>query len=345
MKGLADPHSSQMQPVIALKNVKTYYPIKSGVFSRIVSYTKAVDDVSFRIYPRETLGLVGESGCGKSSLGRTIIGLEKITSGQIVFDGEDIAGYTHDQMRSVWKQIQMVFQDPYSSLNPRKTVENMMEEILRIHQIVPGNEINREINRILGLIGLSPEVRKRFPHEFSGGQRQRISIAKAITLRPKFLICDEATSALDVSIQAQILGLFKELQAKLGLTCLFISHGLGAVKYISDRIAVMYLGKIVELAPASGVFTEPRHPYTQALLSAYPVPDPKNRSREKILLSGTVPSSANPPKGCRFHTRCPFKELRCSEEEPELSGDGGHQTACHLRINPSDWWEVYSQAV
>jgi peptide/nickel transport system ATP-binding protein/oligopeptide transport system ATP-binding protein len=337
-----DTLSSQVQPVIALEKVKMYYPIKSGVFSRVVSHVKAVDDVSFRIYPRETLGLVGESGCGKSSLGRSILGLERIAGGRICFDGEDISAYTQEQMRPVWKRMQMVFQDPYSSLNPRKSVENMMEEILRIHRIVPRDDIDPEIDRILGLIGLSPEVKRRFPHEFSGGQRQRISIAKAITMRPKFLICDEATSALDVSIQAQILTLFKELQTKLGLTCLFISHSLAAVKYISDRIAVMYLGKIVELAPADEIFTEPRHPYTQALLSAYPDPNPRNRGREKILLSGTVPSSANPPAGCRFHTRCPFRESRCSEEEPQASGSG-HLTACHFSIRLSDW--RYLQAV
>ncbi|MDR2484001.1 MAG: ABC transporter ATP-binding protein [Treponema sp.] len=345
MKEIADAFSSPVRPVIALEQVKTYYPIRSGIFSRVAGYVKAVDDVSFRIYPRETLGLVGESGCGKSSLGRTIIGLENITRGQVIFDGENIAGYTHTQMRPVWKRMQMIFQDPYSSLNPRKTVENMMEEILQIHHIVPRNEIRDEIDRILGLIGLPPDMKKRFPHEFSGGQRQRISIAKAITMRPKFLVCDEATSALDVSIQAQILGLFKELQAKLGLTCLFISHGLGAVKYISDRIAVMYLGKILELAPAAEIFIEPRHPYTQALLSAYPDPDPRNRGREKILLPGSVPSSADPPKGCRFHTRCPFRKQRCSEQEPLLTGEGPHQTACHFKIKPSDWRAAYSQAV
>jgi peptide/nickel transport system ATP-binding protein/oligopeptide transport system ATP-binding protein len=333
-----------VSPLLTLNHVKTYYPIKSGVFSRTVAYVKAVDDVSFQIYPHETLGLVGESGCGKSSLGRAIIRLEALSGGQIVFDGEDISAYSLAQMRPVWKRIQMVFQDPYSSLNPRQTLEGMLAEILYIHQVVPRREISREIDRILGLIGLSSDVKKRFPHEFSGGQRQRISIAKAITMRPKFLICDEATSALDVSIQAQILGLFKDLRVKLGLTCLFISHGLGAVKYISDRIAVMYLGKILELAPTADIFSAPRHPYTQALLSAYPDPDPRRRTREKIVLSGTVPSSANPPAGCRFHTRCPFMEIKCVEQEPELSGDADHQTACHFNIKPSDWSEGYSQA-
>jgi peptide/nickel transport system ATP-binding protein/oligopeptide transport system ATP-binding protein len=334
-----------LQPVLEVRQVKTYYPMKIGLLSRPAGYVKAVDDVSFCIYPKETLGLVGESGCGKSTLGRTIIGLEKITGGRLFFDGEDITEYPPAQMRSVRRRMQMVFQDPYSSLNPQKTVENTLGEILRIHRIVPKEEIDDEIDRILGLIGLPPEVKKRFPHEFSGGQRQRISIAKAITPRPRFLICDEATSALDVSIQAQILELFKELQTKLGLTCLFISHGLGQVKFISRRIAVMYMGKILETAAAGDIFSEPRHPYTQALLSAYPDPDPRHRDRAKILLSGSVPSSGNPPSGCRFHTRCPFRTSRCSEQEPELAGEGDHQTACHFRIKRSDWQEAYLQAV
>ncbi|MDR0525382.1 MAG: ATP-binding cassette domain-containing protein [Spirochaetaceae bacterium] len=330
-------------PLVELKQVRTYYPIKKGLFFRDTEYVKAVDGVSFRIFPHQTLGLVGESGCGKSTLGRSIIGLEKITSGRVYFEGTDISHYTQKQMRDVWKRMQIIFQDPYSSLNPRKSVENMMEEILRIHRIVPPETIGSEIDRILGLIGLLPDAKKRFPHEFSGGQRQRISIAKAITLRPRFLICDEATSGLDVSIQAQILTLFKELRAKLGLTSLFISHSLGAVKYISDMIGVMYLGKIVELGPSAEIFRNPRHPYTQALLSAYPDPNPLNRGREKILLGGTVPSSANPPGGCGFHPRCPFRESICSEQEPEPADDTGHRSACHFTIRLSDW--RYSQAV
>jgi peptide/nickel transport system ATP-binding protein/oligopeptide transport system ATP-binding protein len=327
-------------PLLELENIKTYYPIKSGVFSRTTGYVKAVDGVSFHINPNETLGLVGESGCGKSTIGRTIIHLEQTSAGKVIFDGENIAPYNNIEMRPVWKKMQMVFQDPYSSLNPRKTIESTLEEILTFHHIVPHHEIDDEIDRILSIIGFSPEMKRRFPHEFSGGQRQRISIAKALTLRPKFLICDEATSALDVSIQAQILGLFKELRSKLNLTYLFISHGLGAVKYISDRIAVMYLGKIVELAPTAEIFSEPRHPYTQALLSAFPDPNPDNRNRKKIVLSGTVPSPANPPRGCRFHTRCPFMQMKCSEKEPELTEELGHFTACHYNIRVSDWSEV-----
>jgi peptide/nickel transport system ATP-binding protein/oligopeptide transport system ATP-binding protein len=236
--------------------------------------------------------------------------------------------------------MQMVFQDPYGSLNPRKTLEHTLKEILSIHQIVPRHEISDEIDRILHLIGLSPKLRNRFPHEFSGGQRQRISIAKSLALRPRLLICDEAVSALDVSIQAQILGLFRELRGPLGLTYLFIAHGLGAVKYISDRIAVMYLGKIVELAPTELIFADPRHPYTQALLSAYPEADPRHRDREKIVLPGTVPSPSNPPSGCGFRTRCPFSQVRCAEEEPALKNSEGHFTACHFEVKRSDWKEV-----
>jgi peptide/nickel transport system ATP-binding protein/oligopeptide transport system ATP-binding protein len=245
-------------------------------------------------------------------------------------------------MRPLWKKMQMVFQDPYSSLNPRKTVENTLTEILKFHHIVPEQEIPEEIERIMNLIGLPPELKRRFPHEFSGGQRQRINIAKALTMRPELLICDEAISALDVSIQAQMLALFTELRSRLKLTYLFIAHGLGAVKYMSDRIAVMYLGKIVELAPAGRIFADPRHPYTQALLAAYPDPNPRNRGRKKIVLTGQVPNPADPPSGCHFHTRCPFARAVCLNEMPELKdGEGpsnkGHFSACHFRIHPSDW--------
>ncbi|MDR1784880.1 MAG: ATP-binding cassette domain-containing protein [Spirochaetaceae bacterium] len=335
-----DRFTQPEEPILSLKNVKTYYPIRSGVLSRVINHVKAVDGVSFDIKRNETLGLVGESGCGKSSIGRTIMHLEDPTGGQMIFDGEDITGYSKVRMRKVWPRMQMVFQDPYSSLNPRKTVESMLSEILRIHRVVPENEISDEIDRLLHLIGLNPDAKKRFPHEFSGGQRQRISIARALTIRPRFIICDEATSALDVSIQAQILALFKDLRDKLNLTYLFISHGLGAVKYISHRIAVMYLGKIVELAATEQIFAEPRHPYTQALLSAFPDPDPSHRGREKIVLTCTVPSPAHPPSGCRFRTRCPFAQTVCSDIEPELTGSGGRLTRCHFDIQKSDWKKV-----
>ncbi|SBV93202.1 oligopeptide transporter subunit; ATP-binding component of ABC superfamily [uncultured Eubacteriales bacterium] len=329
--------SDAVQPLLRLENTKVYYPLRGGVFSRVTGHVKAVDDVSFSIHPHETLGLVGESGCGKSTIGRAIMRLEDITAGRILFDGEDITGHTRRHMRTVWPRMQMVFQDPYSSLNPRKTVEDTLAEILLVHRVVPPVEVDGEIDRILGLIGLNPDSKKRYPHEFSGGQRQRISIAKALTLRPKLLICDEAISALDVSIQAQILSLFQELRGKLGLTYLFIAHGLGAVKYTSDRIAVMYLGKIVEIAKTELLFSDPRHPYTQALLSAYPDPNPRNRGRNRIVLGGSVPSPADPPSGCHFRTRCPFAQPLCAESVPELAGDGDHSAACHFQISRSDW--------
>jgi peptide/nickel transport system ATP-binding protein/oligopeptide transport system ATP-binding protein len=324
-------------PILRLDHLKVYYPLRSGVFSRVNKYVRAVDDVSLEIFPNETLGLVGESGCGKSSIGRAVMHLETITAGKVIFEGENISGYSRSQMRPIWKRMQMVFQDPYSSLNPHKTVESTLEEILSVHQIVPHAEIDGEVNRILALIGLNEKVKDRFPHEFSGGQRQRISIAKTLALRPKLIICDEAISALDVSIQAQILELFKELRTKLGLTYLFIAHGLGAIKYISNRIAIMYLGRIVELAPTELIFADPRHPYTQALLSAYPVPDPRSRNRGKIVLSGQAPSPLDAPSGCRFRTRCPFTQTRCAREEPELKKDGEHFSACHFSIRREDW--------
>jgi peptide/nickel transport system ATP-binding protein/oligopeptide transport system ATP-binding protein len=325
------------QPLLELKDLKIHYPVREGVFFRIKNYVRAVDGVSLTIYPNETLGLVGESGCGKSTIGRAIMRLEDISAGQIYFEGRDISRYTRRAMRPLWKKMQMVFQDPYSSLNPHKTVESALTEILKFHHTVREQEIPEEIERIMNLIGLSPDLKRRFPHEFSGGQRQRINIAKALTMRPRLLICDEAISALDVSIQAQILALFTELHARLKLTYLFIAHGLGAVKYMSDRIAVMYLGKIVELAPTGRLFADPRHPYTQALLGAYPDPNPRSRGRKKIVLAGQVPSPMDPPAGCRFHTRCPFARAVCIREMPDLKGEEEHFSACHFRIHPSDW--------
>lgn len=325
--------SKTEQPLLQVEHAKVYYPIRGGVFSRKTGEVQAVDDVSLSILPHEALGLVGESGCGKSTLGRAIMHLEELTEGKICFDGEDITGFSQKEMRAVWPNMQMVFQDPYSSLNPRKTVEDTLAEILSVHHIVPAAEIDGEIDRLLQLIGLNPDAKHRYPYEFSGGQRQRISIAKALTLRPKLLICDEVTSALDVSIQAQILNLFQELRYKMGLTYLFISHGLGAVKYISDRIAVMCLGRIVEIAKTELLFSMPLHPYTQALLSAYPDPDPGKRGRQRILLPGGVPNPADPPSGCRFRMRCPFAQPICAECAPELGGDEDHKVACHLHID------------
>jgi peptide/nickel transport system ATP-binding protein/oligopeptide transport system ATP-binding protein len=323
--------SKTEQPLLQVQHAKVYYPIRGGVFSKKTGEVRAVDDVSFSIMPHEALGLVGESGCGKSTLGRAILHLEELTGGKVLFDGEDITRFSRKEMGTVWPRMQMVFQDSYSSLNPRKTVEDTLAEILSVHHIVPAKEIGSEIDRLLQLIGLPTDAKRRYPYEFSGGQRQRISIAKALTLRPKLLICDEATSALDVSIQAQILNLFQELRYKMGLTYLFISHGLGAVKYISDRIAVMYLGQIVELATTELLFSSPLHPYTKALLSAYPDPDPDKRDRKRIVLQGGVPNPAAPPSGCRFRTRCPFAQPICAERTPELKGGGDHLVACHLQ--------------
>ncbi|MBM7699900.1 ABC transporter ATP-binding protein [Kurthia huakuii] len=263
-------------PLLTVKNVKTYYPVKTGFMNLQTSYVRAVDDVSFEIYEGETLGLVGESGCGKSTLGRTIIGLEPLTDGEILFDGKPM-NFRTDRV-SLSKQIQIVFQDPYSSLNPRLTIGDLLAEPLTVHNIVPRNEIQQEVTRLLQLVGLSETAKARYPHEFSGGQRQRIGIARALALRPRLIICDEPVSALDVSIQAQIMNLFKQLQRELGLTYLFIAHGLGAVKYISDRIAVMYAGKIVEMGTAEQIFKNPQHEYTKKLLGAYPIPDPTKRS-------------------------------------------------------------------
>ncbi|GEK34757.1 ABC transporter ATP-binding protein [Kurthia sibirica] len=264
------------KPLLVLANVKTYYPVKTGFMNLKTDYIKAVDDVSFELMAGETLGLVGESGCGKSTLGRTIIGLEPLTEGRILFNGNELNFKT--ERVSLSKQIQIVFQDPYSSLNPRQTVGKLLAEPLHVHKIVAKNEVETEVERLLELVGLPKTAKERYPHEFSGGQRQRIGIARALALRPKLIICDEPVSALDVSIQAQIMNLFKQLQQELGLTYLFIAHGLGAVKYISDRIAVMYAGKIVEIGSAEQIFTNPQHDYTKKLLNAYPVPDPRKRS-------------------------------------------------------------------
>ncbi|MHC6180359.1 ABC transporter ATP-binding protein [Clostridium sp. JNZ X4-2] len=320
-----------MKPLLSIEKLKTYYPIKRGILSKTVGHIKAVDGVNLKIYPGETLGLVGESGCGKSSMGRTIVRLEDPTEGSIFFNNEDIAAYSNKRMASIRTELQIIFQDPYSSLNPKKRVYDILAEPLKVHKIVPEDKIPEEVDRLIDYVELPKSFKNRYPNEFSGGQRQRIGIARTLALKPKLIVCDEPVSALDVSTQAQVLNLLKDLQEKFNLTYLFIAHGLGAVKYISDRIAVMYLGKIVEVASTEEIFKNPKHPYTKALLSAYPIPNPHMRNKERVILEGDVPSPANPPKGCRFHTRCKFaKKNICSEKTPGLKQVKGVEREEHL---------------
>lgn len=321
-----------MKPLLEVEGLKKYYPIRSGLFSRQKGFVKAVDNLSFQIFPGETLGIVGESGSGKSTMGRTVIRLEEPTAGKIVFNERDISRSRMSELRGIRKDMQIIFQDPYSSLNPRKRIGELLGEPLHVHFALDESTVRQRVNDLLEIVGLSAKYRNRYPHEFSGGQRQRIGIARALALQPKLIVCDEPVSALDVSIQSQILNLLKELQGEFQLTYLFIAHGLAAVKYVSNRVAVMYLGQIVELATTEEIFRSPKHPYTQALLDAYPAADPTTRDRERIVLEGDLPSPANPPQGCRFHTRCPFVQARCKEESPMLQGEL-HAVACHFPLN------------
>jgi len=322
-------------PLIEVKHVKKYFPIRKGLLQREVARVHAVDDVSFAVREGETLGLVGESGCGKSTLGRTIVRLLEPTDGQILFEGQPIEKLGARRLRPLRRQMQMVFQDPYASLNPRKRVGQIIGDPLKIHGLGDKRERKAQVEALLETVGLSPEHYNRFPHEFSGGQRQRIGIARALALRPKLVVADEPVSALDVSIQSQMLNLLEDLQNEFKLTYIFIAHDLGVVRHVSDRIAVMYLGKLVELSPAEELYQRPIMPYTEALLSAVPVPDPDLAAkRERIVLEGDVPSPINPPSGCRFHPRCRYATQVCSEVEPPLADYGnGHLAACHHPLN------------
>jgi oligopeptide transport system ATP-binding protein len=318
--------------LLQVKRLRKYFPIRGGLFSREIGRVHAVDDVSFAIQRGETLGLVGESGCGKSTTGRTILRLIEPTSGEVWFEDKNITTLDKRALRQTRKEMQIIFQDPYASLNPRMTVRSIIGEALIIHKLVRGRrQRDDRVVQLLETVGLSSDHLRRYPHEFSGGQRQRIGIARALAVNPKLIIADEPVSALDVSIQAQIINLLEDLQQQFGLTYLFIAHDLSVVEHISTRVAVMYLGKIVEVAPAKELYTNPKHPYTEALLSAVPIPDPATR-RKRILLEGDVPSPIKPPSGCRFHTRCPIRVPSCSENEQVLKEvTPGHWVACQVR--------------
>ncbi len=327
--------------LLKVEGLKMYFPIKGGFFGQTVNYVKAVDDISFTVYEGETVSVVGESGCGKSTTGRAILRLEEPTAGSVIYDGKNLTSLNKNEMIRIRKDLQIIFQDPYASINPRQTIAQVLEEALQIQNILPKEQRRARAIELLETVGLADYQADRFPHEFSGGQRQRIGIARALSLNPRLIICDEPVSALDVSIRAQVLNLLKKLQKEFQLTYLFISHDLGVVRHISDRIIVMYLGRIVEIADKVSLFENPQHPYTKALLSAIPVANPENaKKRERVILKGDVPSSIDPPAGCRFHTRCPYVAHRCRDEMPELRGSlrtaKGHLAACHY------FEEIYS---
>ena len=318
-------------PLLSVKGLVKHFPVKKGLFQRTVGQVRAVDDVSFDIAAGETLGLVGESGCGKSTVGKTILKLMDPTAGEIWLSGTRVDGLSKGEMRPFRRQMQVVFQDPYSSLNPRLTVRDIVAEPLKNFGVAVGAELERQVAELIQKVGLRAEALDRYPHEFSGGQRQRIGIARALALRPNLIICDEPVSALDVSVQAQVINLLVELQRDFGLSYLFVAHDIAVIEHISHRVAVMYLGKIVELADRAALFKQPLHPYTEALLSAVPVPDPEIE-RKRIILKGDVPSPIDPPSGCRFRTRCPLAFDRCAAEEPPMREVvPGHHVACHLR--------------
>lgn len=325
---------NEKKPFIEVRNLKKHFPIMRGLFRKQVGAVRAVDGVSFNIYQGETLGLVGESGCGKSTTGRVILQLLDATEGNVVFKNEDLTKLNPAELRAARRHMQMIFQDPYASLNPRMTVGNIVGEPLEIHNLGDTKERKERVQELLKVVGLNPYFVNRYPHEFSGGQRQRIGVARALATNPDFIVADEPISALDVSIQAQVVNMLDDLKAELGLTYLFIAHDLSMVRYISDRVAVMYLGRIVELSEKDEIYEHPLHPYTQALLSAIPIPDPvKEDKRQRIILEGGVPSPANPPSGCRFHPRCAYATDICKEADPEFRDLGtasqAHWVACH----------------
>jgi oligopeptide transport system ATP-binding protein len=324
------------EPLVKLVGVKKHFPITRGILiQRKIGQVHAVDGIDLEVYPGETLGLVGETGCGKSTAARLVTKLLEVTSGQIFFEGQDITTLSRRQMRPLRREIQMIFQDPYASLNPRKTVGSIIAEPFEIHKSVQKDKLKGEVQQLMELVGLNPEHYNRFPHEFSGGQRQRIGVARALALRPKLIVCDEPVSALDVSIQAQVLNLLEDLQEEFNLTYIFIAHDLSVVKHMSDRVAVMYLGRIVEIAPGETLYQNPKHPYTGALLSAVPIPDPDLAThRRRIILEGDVPSPIDPPEGCRFHPRCPRAQFpKCKEDDPALTPHHREQfAACHFPL-------------
>jgi oligopeptide transport system ATP-binding protein len=320
-------------PLLKVQNLVKHFPITGGMLGREIERVHAVDGVSFELRPGETLGVVGESGCGKSTTGRCILRLIEPTSGEVWFEGKNVTQASKTELRALARDMQIIFQDPYASLNPRMTVGAIIGEALTIHKLTnSAAEYNDRIVQLLETVGLNADHMRRFPHEFSGGQRQRIGIARALAVNPKLIVCDEAVSALDVSIQAQVINLLEDLQAQFSLTYIFIAHDLSVVEHISDRVAVMYLGRIVEIAPAQALYIDPKHPYTEALLSAVPIPDPTVK-RQRIMLQGDVPSPIKPPPGCHFHTRCPIAQFPlCNSEKPQLKPVGeGHWVACHLR--------------
>ncbi len=334
MSAMATDSSTNL---VQVDHLKVHFPILSGIFQRESGRVRAVDDISFEIHKGETFGLVGESGCGKSTTGRAVIRLRNPTDGRVLFDGTDLMSLSRNDLRKTRRRMQIIFQDPYSSLNPRMTVGSIISEPLETHNLVSGKARLERVRELLALVGLNPLYTNRYPHEFSGGQRQRIGVARALAVEPEFIVCDEPISALDVSIQAQVLNLLVDLREKFGLTYLFIAHDLSVVRHISDRVGVMYLGKLVEVGPPDAIYETPGHPYTRALLSAVPIPDPKaERRRKRVILTGDVPSPANPPDGCRFHTRCWLYERlgrpeQCRTQDPELRVVAtDHRAACHF---------------